>query len=120
LTGFPTKENDMELVAATSHLAVLPGSAELVATNLYLSSRMSRHQEPSYGRVGLRPRGGTVTISRTDFSNVATPIKVYYVFVSAASPVGKLGGQLAKITDCFVADSAGSDENTCNVLTISF
>ncbi|CAL4896473.1 unnamed protein product [Urochloa decumbens] len=54
------------------------------------------------------------------FFDVGKPKKGDTVFVSAASgAVGQLVGQLAKLTDCYVVGSAGSDEKV-NLLKTKF
>ncbi|KAL5206441.1 hypothetical protein ABZP36_034650 [Zizania latifolia] len=54
------------------------------------------------------------------FFEVSKPKKGEYVFVSAASgAVGQIVGQLAKIADCYVVGSAGSDEKV-NLLKTKF
>jgi NADPH-dependent curcumin reductase CurA len=53
VTGMPT-EDDMEVVAGTTRLAVPPGSAAVVLKNLYVScdpymrGRMTKHEDPTY------------------------------------------------------------------------
>jgi NADPH-dependent curcumin reductase CurA len=52
VTGMPT-EDDMEVVAGTTRLAVPPGSAAVVLKNLYVScdpymrGRMTTHEDPT-------------------------------------------------------------------------
>lgn len=55
------------------------------------------------------------------FYQVAQPKKGERVFVSAAlGAVGQLVGQFAKLMDCYVVGSAGSDEKVCSRMQLKF
>ena len=55
------------------------------------------------------------------FHEVCSPKKGEYVFVSSASgAVGQLVGQFAKLTGCYVVESAGSQQKVFSLFFIFY